>query len=94
MEICSPVASSMSISRADGVSVISAAFAMQVVGGAAFVRETIDDDFVSGVLGADGLACGFHHAVRILDARPAELLNDDAHGNSSPSSDPMLVKVL
>ena len=82
MEICSPVARSMSISRADGLAVISRGLGDEVVRRAALGRDD-DDDLVAGMLGADGLAGRLHHPLGILEARPAELLHHEAHGELS-----------
>jgi hypothetical protein len=93
MLICSPVASSMSISRADGADVISPALAIRssVV---LPLRRHHHDDAVTGVLGADRLAGGLHHAVRVLDARPAELLHHDAHARTSRLSRDLTLRCM
>ena len=63
MEICSPVARSMSISRAGGCSLISLGQLDQLVGGVAAGADD-DDDLVAGLLGADGPPRRRHDPLR------------------------------
>ena len=78
IEICSPVASSMSISRGGRAGSDLGSLGDQVVGRATLGRDD-DDDLVAGVFGADGLASRFHDSFRVLQTRPAEFLNHKPH---------------
>ena len=78
MEICSPVASSMSISRAGGCLGDLLGQLDQLVGGVAAGADD-DDDLVAGLLGADGPAGGGHDPLRGRHARAAEFLHDQRH---------------
>ncbi len=93
MEICSPVARSMSISRADGVLGDLGGLGDQLVGGVA-VGDDDDDDLVAGLLGADGLAGRLHDPLGVLDTRPAELLHHETHGEVSGCRHMMELRLL
>ena len=78
MEICSPVASSISISRLDGLFVISCALAMRSSVVIALRRDH-DDDVVARVAGVGHNAGHVEDAAAVLDRSTAEFLYDQCH---------------
>ena len=76
---CSPVDSSMSISRAGGSSVICLARSTSTIGVLAH-RADDHDDLVAFQLGADGLSGRGEDLLAVGHAGAAELLDDDRHG--------------
>ena len=83
---CSPVDSSMSISRAAGRSVICVRQIDQLVGA---VAHGADDhhDLIALLLRADRLAGGREDLLAVGHAGAAEFLHDQSHSNNASSND-------